>query len=112
MTNDDKPAAGDSQQQAEALQALAGYPERSLDRACSVIMMRHTADVCTVYLGDPESTRAELRQIGAISIPLANEMLASTSSGANLLQIGDQHYRFTRIFGQVDGVAAVVFAAL
>ena len=99
------------EQEPETLLTLAGYLERSLDKATSVLMMRHTSDVCTVYLGDPEGLREDLKQIGAISTALANGILETTSSGQNLVQIGGQTYRFARSFTQVDGVAAVVFAA-
>lgn len=84
--------------------------ERSLDGASSVVMMRHTNELCTVYLGNPEGPREELKQIGAISTALANEMLESTSSGVNLMQIDGQTYRFARSFTEVGGVAAVVFS--
>nr|WP_244145968.1 hypothetical protein [Paraburkholderia caledonica] len=110
VTNDDNLLGEQSAQVPEALQTLAGYLERSLDGASSVVMMRHTTELCTVYLGDPEGPREELRQIGAISTALANEMLESTSSGVNLMQIDGQTYRFARSFTEVGGVAAVVFS--
>jgi hypothetical protein len=94
----------------EPLQTLAGYLERSLDEVTSVVLMRHTTDVCTVYVGDPEGRREDLKQIGAISTALANGMLESTSSGINVMQIGGQAYRFARSFTQLDGMAAVVFS--
>lgn len=95
----------------ESLQTLAEFLERSLDSATSVVMMRHTANVCTVYLGDPAGPKEELKQIGTIAIALANEMLESTASGANQIQIGVQVYRFVRSFTQIGDVAAVVFSA-
>ena len=110
VTDDDNLAGNRLEQVPESLQTLAGYLERSLDRATSVVMMRHTADVCTVYLGNPEGPIEELKQIGAISTSVANEMLASTSSGANSMDIAGQAYRFTRSFTQIDGSAAVVFS--
>ena len=94
----------------ESLQALAGYLERALDGATSVVMMRHTADVCTVYLGDPAGLREDLKQIGTIAISCANDMLELTSSGANQMLIGDQVYRFVRSFTQVDDIPAVVYS--
>jgi hypothetical protein len=94
----------------EALQTLAGYLERSLDNAASIVMLRHTAGVCTVYLGDPEGPREDLRQIGTIEVSLANDMLESTFSGPNQMSIGGQVYRFVRSFTQVGDTAAVVFA--
>jgi hypothetical protein len=94
----------------ESLRTLAVYLERSLDKATSVVMMRHTTEACTVYLGDPEGSREDLKQIGTITIPVANGILESTSSGANTVQVGDQVYRFVRSFTQVDDTAAVVFS--
>ncbi|WP_322787094.1 hypothetical protein [Paraburkholderia dilworthii] len=110
VTDDDNPAGNRPEQVPESLQTLAGYIERSLDGAMSVVMMRHTTDVCTVYLGDPEGASEELKQIGAISTSVANDMLASTSSGANSMEIGGQAYRFTRSFTEIAGSAAVVFS--
>jgi hypothetical protein len=102
----------------QALQTLAEYLERALDKATSVVMMRHAPGVCTVYLGDPSGPREELRQVGAIAASLADDMpasladdmLESTASGANHKQIGGQPYRFVRSFTQIDGMAAVVFS--
>ena len=91
-------------------QTLAEYLERALDKATSVVMMRHAPEVCTVYLGDPSGPREELRQVGAIATSLADDMLESTASGANHKQIGGQPYRFVRSFTQIDGMAAVVFS--
>ncbi|MFL9983878.1 hypothetical protein PQR18_11435 [Paraburkholderia sediminicola] len=56
----------------ESLRALATYLERSLDKATSIVMMRHTTDGCTVYLGDPEGSLEDLKQIDTITIPAAN----------------------------------------
>jgi hypothetical protein len=94
----------------KSLQTLAEYLERALDKATSVVMMRHAPGVCTVYLGDPSGPREELRQLGAIATSLADDMLESTASGANHKQIGGQPYRFVRSFTQIDDVAAVVFS--
>ena len=94
----------------ESLRALAAYLERSLDKATSIVMMRHTSDACTVYLGDPEASLEELKQIGTITIPAANGILESTSSGANTVKVDGQVYRFVRSFTQVGDMAAVVFS--
>jgi hypothetical protein len=63
-----------------------------------------------VYLGDPENSREDLKQIGTITIPVANGVLESTSSGANTAQVDGQVYRFVRSFAQVGAMAAVVFS--
>jgi hypothetical protein len=110
VTDDNGLANGHPEQAPESLQTLAEYLEQSLDKAASIVMIRHTAGVCTVYLGDPAGSREGLRQIGAIAISLANDMLESTSSGANQLPIGSQIYRFVRSFTQVGESAAVVFS--
>ncbi|VXC65987.1 conserved hypothetical protein [Burkholderia sp. 8Y] len=94
-----------------SLHALASYLERALDKAVSVIMMRHAANVCTVYLGDPSGPREELRRLATIDASLEDEMLRLTSSGLNRLEIGGQPYRFVRSFTQIEGTAAVVFSA-
>lgn len=47
----------------ESLRALATYLERSLDKATSIVMMRHTTDGCTVYMGDPEGSLEDLKQM-------------------------------------------------
>lgn len=102
--------AGSPEHAPESLRSLAVYLERSLDKATSILMMRHTADACTVYLGDPEGSREDLKQIGTITIPAANGILESTSSGANTVQVDGQVYRFVRSFTQVGDMAAVVFS--
>jgi hypothetical protein len=95
----------------ESLRTLAEYLERALDSATSIVMMRHTDDACTVYLGDPAGLREDLKQIGTMTTSLANDMLESTSSGPNQMHIGSQAYRFVRSFTQVGDMAAVVFSA-
>jgi hypothetical protein len=110
VTNDNGLANGLSEQVPESLQTLAGFLEQSLDKATSIVMMRHTAEVCTVYLGDPTAPREDLRQVGSIAITLANDMLESTSSGANQMPIGGQIYRFVRSFTLIGDTAAVVFS--
>lgn len=94
----------------KSLLALAEYLERALDKATSVVMMRHAPGVCTVYLGDPSGPREELRQVGTIPTSLADDMLESTTSGANHMQIAGQLYRFVRSFTQIDDTAAVIFS--
>jgi hypothetical protein len=110
VTDDNGYADGHPELVPESLQTLAEYLERSLDKATSIVMMRHTAGACTVYLGDPAGLREDMKQIGTIAISLANDMLESTSSGANQMQIGGQVYRFVRSFTQVGATAAVVFS--
>jgi hypothetical protein len=110
VTDDNGMADGHPEQVSESLQTLAEYLERSLDKASSIVMMRHTAGACTVYLGDSAGLREDLKQIGTIAISLANDMLESTSSGANQMQIGGQVYRFVRSFAQIGDMPAVVFS--
>lgn len=111
MASGNKVAEGGLRQSApESLRLLAQFLERGLDKATSVVMMRHAPGVCTVYLGDPSGPREELRQIGSVATELANDMLVLTSSGMNIVQIDEQPYRFVRSFTQIDAVAAVVFS--
>ncbi|SAL44975.1 hypothetical protein AWB74_01913 [Caballeronia arvi] len=106
----DVPDNGNRERVSEPLKALAELLERSLDSAASIVMMRHAPGVCSVYLGDPSGPREELRRIGKISTSLADEMLVSTASGANRMEINGQIYRFVRTFTLVDDIAAVVFS--
>ena len=106
----EKPDTGSPESVTESLHTLAGYLERALDKATSVVMMRHAPGVCTVYLGDPSGPREELRRVGAIATSLADDMLASTSSGGNHMLIDGQPYRFVRTFTQIEDTAAVVFS--
>ncbi|MGF6773506.1 hypothetical protein P3T18_006020 [Paraburkholderia sp. GAS199] len=94
-----------------SLQTLAGYLERALDRATSVVLTRPSADVCLVYLGDPSGLPEDLKQVGTMATSMANAILESTNSGANHMQIGDETYRFVRTFTQIGDEAAVVFSA-
>jgi hypothetical protein len=110
VTNDNGLANDHPEQVPESLQTLAEYLERSLDRGASIVMMRHAVDICTVYLGNPTTSREDLTQIAAIPVSVANDMLALTRSGANEMQIGCQVYRFVRSFTQVGDTAAVVFS--
>ncbi|WP_309834899.1 hypothetical protein [Caballeronia sp. LZ065] len=108
-TSDETTETGDTQR-VQALQALADILERALDRATSVVLMRHVPEVCTVYLGDPSGAPEELRKVGTLPREVADEMLKLTSSGLNRVQIGDQLYRFARTFTQVNENAAVVLS--
>ena len=110
VTNDNGLANSHPEQVSESLQTLAEYLERALDTATSIVMMRHTAGVCTVYLGDPTALREDLTQISAIPVSVANDMLDRTLSGGNQMHIGGQIYRFVRSFTQVGDAAAVVFS--
>lgn len=110
MTNAHAVTDGSREPVPESLQTLAEYLELSLDKAASVVMIRHTASACTVYMGDPAGGIEELRKTGTIATPLANEMLEVTRSGVNQMQIGGQFYRFVRSFTQVGESAAVVFS--
>ncbi|WP_277188707.1 hypothetical protein [Caballeronia sp. BR00000012568055] len=95
----------------DPLRVLAGYLERALDRATSVVLMRHEPSICTVYLGDPSGPREDLRQIAAIPSSTADAMLSGTASGSNHIPIDGQPYRFVRSFTLIDDAAAVVFSA-
>jgi hypothetical protein len=110
VTDDNGLPNGHPEQVPESLHTLAKFLERALDTATSIVMMRHTAGVCTVYLGDPGGLREDLKQVGTIELSLANDMLESTSSGANQMHIGGQVYRFVRSFTQVGDTAAIVFS--
>jgi hypothetical protein len=68
VTDDNGFADGHPELVPESLQTLAEYLERSLDKATSIVMMRHTAGACTVYLGDPAGLREDMKQIGTIAI--------------------------------------------
>ncbi|HZZ11309.1 MAG TPA: hypothetical protein VFE79_11520 [Paraburkholderia sp.] len=95
---------------AEALQALAEYLELSLDTGASLVIMRHTSDVATLYLGDPTGPREALKRRGTIAASLANQMLAATEPGKNLIEIDGRTYRFFRSFTHIDDAAAIVFS--
>ena len=110
VTDNTRMANGHPTPVPEALQTLAEYLEQSLDKAASIVMMRHPGGVCTVYLGDPSGQPEDLRQIASIEESLANGMLELTQSGANQMAIGDQNYRFVRSFTAVDNTAAIVFS--
>ena len=93
----------------ESLRALAGYLELSLDKGKCVVMMRHSTDACSVYVGDPASEEEVLTVRGTISTSVADELLQLTQVGINRITVGDQTYRFFRSFTHIDGVGAVVY---
>lgn len=97
--------------QLEALQVLAEYLELSLDAGASLIVMRHSSDVATLYVGDAAGPREELKRRGTIAASLANEILNVTEAGINRLEIEGKTYRFFRSFTHLDDVAAVVFSS-
>lgn len=97
--------------QLEALQVLAEYLELSLDAGASLIVMRHSSDIATLYIGDPAGPREELKRRGTIAASLANEILNVTEAGMNRVEIEGKTYRFFRSFTHVEEVAAIVFAS-
>jgi hypothetical protein len=97
--------------QLEALQVLAEYLELSLDAGASLIVMRHTNDIATLYVGDATGPREELQRRGTIAASLANEILNVTEAGVNLIEIEGKTYRFFRSFTHIDEVAVVVFSS-
>jgi hypothetical protein len=109
MTN----ASGANTQQAslsEALRTLVEYLELSLDAGASLIVMRHTSDTATLYVGDAAGPREDLKRHGTVPASLANEILDATRAGANLIEIDGRTYRFFRSFTHIDEIAAVVFS--
>lgn len=94
----------------EALLTLAEYLELSLDAGANLIVMRHTSDTATLYLGDASGERADLKRRGTVAASLANEILDATRPGMNVMEIEGRTYRFFRSFTHMDGVAAVVFS--
>jgi hypothetical protein len=93
----------------ESLLALLKYLDLALDKGKSVVMMRHEAGVCSVYVGDPADEENPLARQGTIAAGVADEILELTRAGVNRLEVGDQVYRFVRSFTHVAGVGAVVF---
>jgi nucleoside-diphosphate-sugar epimerase len=112
MTNASGANASQQGLQLEAQQVLAEYLELSLDAGASLIVMRHSNDIATLYIGDASGPREELKRRGTIAAALANEMLNVTDAGMNLLEIEGKTYRFFRSFTHVDNVAAVVFSSM
>jgi hypothetical protein len=95
----------------EALLTLAEYLELSLDAGGSLIIMRHTSGTATLYTGDAEGLREDLKERGTTSASLANEILEVTQVGANLIEIEGRTYRFFRSFAHIGGAPAVVFSS-
>ncbi|MDR5803742.1 hypothetical protein [Caballeronia sp. LZ001] len=110
MEREEESNASVTEREPESLKTLAQYLERALDKATTIVKMRHAPGICTVYLGDPSGPREELKQVGAIATSLEDEMLRLTASGSNRMNIGEQTYRFARSFTQIDEVAAIVFS--
>ncbi|HEX7931883.1 MAG TPA: hypothetical protein VF573_02235 [Paraburkholderia sp.] len=94
----------------ESLRTLIKYLELSLDKGKCVVMMRHAADVCSVYVGDPADEDNELAILGTIAGAMADQILELTQPGANRITVGDETYRFVRSFTHIADVGAVVFA--
>jgi hypothetical protein len=111
MTNASGASTSQQGLRLEALQVLAEYLELSLDAGASLIVMRHSGDIATLYVGDAAGPREELKRRGTIAAALANEILNVTEAGANLLEIEGKSYRFFRSFTHMEGVAAVVFTS-
>lgn len=116
MTGDGKMATtsglvyGPREKTPGSLLTLVEYLELSLDEGECVVMMRHGADVCSVYVGDPTGSKDDLTGHGTIAVAVADEILELTQAGVNRITIGDQTYRFIRSFTHIADVGAVVFA--
>lgn len=111
MTNVSGPNTSGQAPLPEALQALSEYLELSLDAGASLIVMRHTSDTATIYVGDAAGPREELKRRGTIPAAVANAMLDVTRAGMNLIEIDGKTYRFFRSFTHMDELAAVVFSS-
>lgn len=94
---------------ADPLRTLAGYLEASLDAGASLIVMRHSNDTATFYLGDPSGPREDLKRRATASAALARQFLDLTRAGMNVIEFDGTTYRFFRSFTQVEDAAAVVF---
>jgi hypothetical protein len=112
MATDSGPDHGSQGQTSESLLALAKYLELSLDAGACVVMLRQSADVCPVYVGDPAGTPDDLTRRGTISATLADEILETTHAGVNRITIGEQTYQFFRSFTHIEDRGAVVFAPI
>jgi hypothetical protein len=97
-------------QPSESLLTLAEFLELALDEGECVVLMRHGADVCAVYIGDATGSQDDSAGHGTIAATLADGMLELTEAGANRITIGDQTYRFIRSFTHIADREAVVFA--
>jgi hypothetical protein len=94
----------------KSLLTLSKYLELALDEGECVVLVRHGAEVCAVYIGDPTGSEEDLAGHGTIAAALADEILELTHAGVNRITIGDQTYRFTRSFTHIADDGAVVFA--
>jgi hypothetical protein len=101
---------GSQEEAPESLRTLIKYLELSLDKGKSVVLMRHETGEFFVSLGNPADEENPLARQGSVTGAVANEILAYTTPGANLITSGDQTYRFFRSFAQVGEAGAVVFA--
>jgi hypothetical protein len=110
MTADSGLAFDARRQTPESLLTLVEYLELSLDAGGCVVMMRHSADVCAVYIGDPADEDNALTGHGTIAAGVADEILELTHAGVNRITVGGQTYRFVRSFTHIADVGAVIFA--
>jgi hypothetical protein len=94
---------------APALQALADYLELALDDGESFTLFRLGANACQVLIGNPHWTLDDMTGIATIPAFLADEMLALTQDGTNVISVNGQRYRFTRLGSFTDNRAALVF---
>jgi hypothetical protein len=76
-------------QPSESLLTLAEFLELALDEGECVVLMRHGADVCAVYIGRPNGSQDDSAGHGTIAATLADGMLELTEAGANRITIGD-----------------------
>ncbi|NPT62324.1 hypothetical protein [Paraburkholderia elongata] len=109
MTTDSGVVPSQHGQLQESLQTLSKYLELALDEGECVVLVRHGAEVCAVYIGDPTGAEDDLAGHGTIAVALADEVLDLTAAGANQITIGDQTYRFIRSFTHIADRGAVVF---
>ncbi len=100
---------GSQDETPEPLLALVKYLDLALDEGKCVVMMRHEADVCSVYVGDPADEENPLTRHGTIAADVADEILELTQAGVNQITVGDQAYRFVRSFTHITDVGAIVF---
>jgi hypothetical protein len=109
MTTSSGLVNGPQDETPESLLALVKYLDLALDKGTCVVMMRHDADVCSVYDGDPADEENPLTGHGTIAAGVADEILELTQAGVNRIAVGDQTYRFVRSFTHIADVGAVVF---
>jgi hypothetical protein len=101
---------GSQEEAPESLRTLIKYLELSLDKDKYVVLMRQETGDFSVFLGHPADEENPLTRQGSISGVVADEILAYSQPGANLITTGDQTYRFFRSFAQIGEAGAVVFA--